>query len=170
MRSFMTAVGVAVAIAGFGGEASAQERPSPSLDVGGGWAGFIDDSMIDHAVVSGALRVHLTPRISVGPEITYMIGPDEDRDLFITGNLTFDFIRVERQMPLVRPYVVVGGGYMQHRNRFGDAFVAHEGAFTAGGGIRVRISDRLSVAPEARLGWEPHVRLGATVSFNLGPR
>ena len=41
------------------------------------------------ALFGGAGRVYLTPRLSVGSEITYMRGLREDCDWFFLGNLTF---------------------------------------------------------------------------------
>ena len=64
--------------------ASAQtgaSRPPAAAELTAGYAGFVDDAMIDHGVIAGALRFHLLPRISVGPEVQYMIGPGDDRDV-----------------------------------------------------------------------------------------
>ena len=96
-----------------------QDRPRPALEFSTGWAGFVDDATIHHAVFGGAARFYLTPRISVGPEFVYMVGPDNDRDLILTGNLTFDLIKpIDNRPRRFTPYVLAGGGYFQHRNRF----------------------------------------------------
>ena len=131
-----------------------------AIDIAGGYAGFIDDALVDHAVVSTTFRYHLTRRISIGPELVYMVGPGNDRDLFLTGNLIFDFLGTAApRPPAVSPYVVVGGGLMRHTNRFGGrAISAVEGAWTAGGGVRIRLTDRIYALGEFRVGWEPHVR------------
>jgi hypothetical protein len=125
----------------------------------------VDDATIDHGVVGGAMRFHLSPRISVGPELQYMIGPDSDRDLILTGNLTFDVLPPDRK---VTPFLVAGGGLFRHSNSFGGrSFSSSEGAFTAGGGVRAWVSDRVFVAGEARLGWELHWRFSGTVGVAL---
>ena len=134
---------------------SSARSPVAGVDIVGGYAGFIDDALVDHAVVSTTVRYHLTRRVSIGPELVYMIGPGNDRDLFLTGNLIVDFL-VGRP---VNPYAVVGGGLMRHSDQFGGrAFSAVEGAWTAGGGVRIRLTDRVSALGEFRVGWEPHVR------------
>ena len=59
----------------------------------------------------------------------------------------------------VVPYVVFGGGYMSHRDELGRGPIpGHEGSFTAGGGARVRVTDRLYVGGDVRIGWELHLR------------
>src|SRR5690606_25043396 len=76
-------------------EAAAQSNaplPAPAFEITGGYAGFLDDDTVDHGLVGGALRVHLLPRVSIGPEIQYMIGPRSDRDLIVTGNVTLDVL------------------------------------------------------------------------------
>jgi len=147
----------------------AQDRPSMALEFSSGWAGFADDSVIHHGVFAGGARFHLTPRVSVGPELVYMVGPGNDRDLILTCNLTFDLLRPHATRPRrVTPYLLVGGGLFQHRNRFvGQTFTHTEGAFTGGGGARIFLTDRLYIAPEARVGWELHLRAGATLGVRL---
>jgi len=146
----------------------ARSRPAPVVEITAGHAGFIDDVNIDHALVGGAARVYLTPRLSVGPEIQYMVGPGEDRDLIVTGNLTFDLFRPGRRFT---PYLVAGGGLFRHSNVYsGQAFSRTEGAFTGGAGLRAWLGDRVYVAPEARIGWEAHYRFSATVGVSLPRR
>lgn len=61
----------------------------------------------------------------------------------LTGNVTFDLVTlVNRDPPLVTPYVVVGAGLSQTRESFldNDTFTSSEGAFTAGGGVRASLS------------------------------
>jgi hypothetical protein len=139
----------------------------PRISVEGtlGHAAFLDEDPVDHFVFGGAFRYRLSPRVSVGPEVIYMIGPGRDRDLFVTGNMWFDFVssRPDRR---VTPYLVAGGGLMRHRSEFID-FVAYEGAVTGGFGVRIALSGGWYIAPEARLGWEPHLRLSANVGYSF---
>jgi hypothetical protein len=132
-----------------------------------GYAGFADDGTINHGVFGGAIRFHLSPRVSVGPELAYMIGPGDDRDLFFTGNLTFDVL-APRPARRVTPFLVIGGGLFRHSDRFGpETYSSVEGAVTGGGGVRAWVSDRVYIASELRVGWELHYRLTGTVGVSL---
>lgn len=148
--------------------AGAQERPAPAVEAQAGWAGFVDEGLVHHSVVGGAARFYLTPRLAVGPELAYMVGPGDDRDLFITGNLTFDVLRPAPSRAAT-PYLVAGGGLFRHTNRLlVGTFSSNEGAFTAGAGVRVMLGERAYLAPEVRAGWETHVRLTVAVGVRLG--
>ena len=129
-----------------------------------GWAGFVDDATKHHAVYGAGARISLTPRISVGPEFAYMVGPDADRDFFVLGSMWIDMLTPGRGRPVV-PYVVFGGGFMSHRDELGRGPYpwTHEGSFTAGGGVRVRITDRVYAGGDVRLGWELHLRAAGHV-------
>ena len=85
-------------------------RPAPAVEFLAGYAGFVDDATIDHAIAGTAVRVYLTPRLAIGPEFVYMWGPNWDRDLFLTGNLTFDLLPPRRAARRVTPFLVAGGG------------------------------------------------------------
>ena len=140
---------------------AAAQSPRPAVESSVGYAGFIDEAFINHFVVGGAVRAHLSPRLSIGPEVTFMRGPGGDRDWFFTGNATFDLVPPGRR---VTPYVLGGGGLMVHRESFvSGPFTSSEGAFTAGGGARVNVGSGWFVAPELRMGWEPHVRYSVTI-------
>jgi hypothetical protein len=149
--------------------AFAQPRPSASAEIQTGWVGFVDDAMIDHAAFAGAARAYLTPRVAVGPEIAYLRGPGSDRDLMVTGNLTFDVVGPRNGRPRrATPFLTVGGGVERHSERFGaTTFSSSEGAFTGGGGVRVWLTDRVFGTIEARMGWEPHFRVTGGVGVAL---
>jgi hypothetical protein len=136
---------------------SSDVRPVPAVEFTAGYAGFVDDQTIDHALFGAAARFHLLPRVSIGPELQYMIGPADDRDLVVTGNITLDVLSPAHR---VTPFFVMGGGLFHHSDSFGSST---EGAFTAGGGVRAWLSDRLYVASEFRLGWELHYRITGTI-------
>lgn len=136
----------------------------PSIDLAGAWVGFADDGVVSEALVGGAARWHLRPRLSIGPEVVYIQGENHSH-LVVTGNLTFDF----RPGQSVQPFLVVGGGMFQtHEEFFDDAYTSREGAFTAGGGVRGRVTDRVSAGIDARVGWETHIRVGGVVTVRLG--
>lgn len=143
--------------------------PAAAAEFLAGYTGFGDEGLVDHTIVGGAARVYLSPRIAIGPELVYMMGPGEDRDLFLTGNLTFDLVapRAGRSRRVV-PFLVAGGGLMRHTNRFGSASSSStEGAITGGGGVRVRLTDHVYAMADVRLGWEPHIRLNGGIGWEI---
>ncbi len=150
--------------------ASAQERPSPTAEFAAGALLFADDGIVSEGLVGGAGRVYVTPRVSVGPEISY-IHVDNHSHFILTGNVTFDLVHPVSGRPRqVTPFVTVGAGLFQTRELFAgnETFTSTEGAFTAGGGVRTSIGRRVFVGAEARIGWELHVRLNALVGVRLG--
>jgi hypothetical protein len=165
--------GFALILAAIGGNAFGQTldtRPAPVVEFLAGYAGFVDDATIDHAIIGTAARVHLTPRLSIGPELVYMRGPKSDRDLFLTGNMTFDVLSPRGGRPRrVNPFLVAGGGFFQHSDRFGPLdFTSYEGAFTAGGGVRGWITDQIYAFSDVRFGWELHARVNGGIGVALG--
>ena len=145
--------------------AQSAERPGPTLEIFAGHAGFLDDSVIPHAVFGGAGRFYLTPRLGVGPEFVYMRGPFSDRDSVLTGNVTWDLLSVRRDSPrLVSPFLVGGYGMLRHRSWFSR--VANQSA-TLGGGTRVRFTDRVYSFVDFRVGWEPHYRITGGIGVRL---
>ena len=100
-----------------------------------GWAGFVDDATIHHTRLRRRRAYLPHPRISVGPEFAYMVGPDADRDIFVLGSMWIDLLAPAAGRPVV-PYVVFGGGFMSHRDELGRGPYPwkYEGSFTAGGG------------------------------------
>jgi len=149
--------------------ADAQERPRPVVEASGGWIGFADDGVVSEAQVGGAARWYLHPRFAIGPEVLLVLGDDHSH-VVITGNVTWDLRRDAGRRPgRITPFLVAGGGLFQTRQTFfGDAFTSTEGAFTAGGGLRTHVSDRVTVGVDARVGWEPHLRIGGFIGIALG--
>jgi hypothetical protein len=147
--------------------ALAQSPPASfGVEAAGGYVGFADDGVVGHSLVGGAARWLVAPRIWIGPEIAYMRGEGEHSDLMLTGNVTVDLLE-RRPGRQAIPYLLVGGGLFQTRDTFGsETFTSCEGAFTAGGGVRVFLTDSLYVAPEFRGGWEPHVRVSVSVGYS----
>jgi hypothetical protein len=165
-KGMLAAVVAGMLVAATEGQAQETGRPI-TIEGTVGWSAFADDDSIEHTVFGGGARIPLTPRLSVGPEVTYMIGPGSDRDLFVLGTLWFDFFRPRPGLRVV-PFLVASGGFMHHRNEFvGEAFSGNEGATYGGGGVRVRFNDRLYAGVDARIGWEPHLRLAGHVGINL---
>lgn len=161
----------AVLMIGLSASASAQERPRPAVELTGGWVGFVDDATVHERLAGGGVRWYVSPRVSLGPEISYMVGPRTLRDLLVTGNVVFDFVTPRTGAPArpITPYLVAGAGIFNHSQKFaGQTFRSNEGGFTGGGGARIRVIDRVYVAPEFRIGWELHARAAVTVGVRLG--
>lgn len=180
MHAILRSALVLAALAGAAGSALAQapspspsappsRRPAPVAEISGGWSGFADEGVVDHVLGGVGARYYLTPRLSIGPELQYMVGPGDDRDLVGTVNLVVDFLKPTLDRPRrTTPYLLVGGGFFRHTDRFfTENYSTTEGAFTAGLGVRTWINERVFVAADARLGWEPHVRLAATLGIAL---
>jgi hypothetical protein len=144
-----------------GAEADAA-RPGTSLaEVSAGYTAFLDDGVLDHIGTGGALRVHLTPRISVGPELSYQAGPGDDTDLMLFGVATFDIRRARIGRPgRVEPYLLAGAGLLIHSGSYGSSTSR---TVTWGGGTRVWVSRRVYVGGDVRMGLAPHVRVLGTV-------
>lgn len=136
-------------------------RRAGQIDVQGtvGYAGFVDDSFIDlhHFLAGGGVRIYLSERMSLQPELLYMQQSPADRDVALLANLAGD---LRGRGNRVTPYWIVGAGILHHRGAFFSGTTLTGGA---GIGVRVFVSERWFVAPEVRLGWEPFMR--ATVSL-----
>jgi hypothetical protein len=160
MHRVLVALGVLLAAAAM--PCAAQEgTPRPGLVEGhAGYTGFGDDGIVHHVTAGTGVRWRLAPRIHVGPEIMYMVGPGRDRDVFLTGTLTFDLLAGDR---LVTPYLLANGGFMFSSLGLDGSL----GAFSLGGGARIRVSERFFVAPEARLGNPPQIRGGLSVGYRF---
>lgn len=147
--------------------AAAQGRPSPSVDAAFGWFGFADDGIVSEAAGGGALRWYVSPRVSVGPELIVIRGSNHSH-VVATANATFD-VRPSAGSAGWTPFLVVGGGIFQTRERFASGrYTSSEGAFTAGGGVRAPLGSRAMFGVDARVGWEAHVRVNTVVSVRLG--
>jgi hypothetical protein len=167
VRTAVTSVGAVLLLLAsqLANTAAAQERPRLAVDVSAGWVGFADDGIVNERVLGGAARVYLLPRVSVGPEVLY-IGGQNHSHLVATGNLTWDLSGGGPGQ--VTPFVVVGGGLFRTRESFfTGTFTSNEGAFTAGGGVRASVGDRVDVGIDARLGWEAHLRVNGFVGVRL---
>jgi hypothetical protein len=146
---------------------TAQEQPSRLVvEAEAGWLGFADDGIVNESMVGGTARWYVSPRISMGPELVYIRGRNHSH-VTVTGNVTYDLLAAaDRRMT---PFVVAGGGLFQTRETFfnGD-FRSTEGAFTAGGGVRARAGNRVTIGIDTRVGWELHLRVNGFVGLRLG--
>jgi|SRR5687767_4962777 len=149
--------------------ATAQQRGTTAVDVSAGWTGFADDGVVSETPVGAAVRWYLSPRVSVGPEFTFISGESHSHRV-LTGNVTFDLLAPRSGRSRTTPFIVIGGGVFSTLESFAftaERFSSSEGAFTVGGGVRAPINERVSAGADARIGWEPHIRLMAFVSVRL---
>ena len=151
-------------------QGSETRRPAPVVEGSLGWAGFGDEGIVHHTLLGAGARFYVSRRFSLGPELQFMMGPDSDSDLVVTGNVVFDVLGPTASRPRrTTPYLVVGGGLFRHSGRaLSGTFASTEGAFTAGIGLRTWLGDRVFAAVDGRLGWEPHLRLAGTVGVAIG--
>lgn len=149
--------------------AAAQERPAPAVDVEFAWYGFPDDGIVSEIGLGGDLRWYVSPRVSIGPELIYIAGSNHSH-FVATGNLTWDIRSPKNGVAAsTTPYLVIGGGMFQTRETFFRGPYTHtEGAFTAGGGVRSAVNQRVTIGVDARMGWEAHVRINGVVGVRLG--
>jgi hypothetical protein len=103
--------------------------------------------------------------------VIYLNG-DNHSHLVVTGNLTFDILGpIDRRPRAVTPFLVGGGGIFQTRELFPTGtYTSGDPAFTAGGGIRALVANRVTVGIDARIGWELHLRVNGTIGLRLGPQ
>src|SRR5262245_25112866 len=126
-----------------------------------GWTGFADEGTVDHLHLGASFRYFLTRRLGVEPEFQYLYNSAQDTDLVLLGNFAYDF-----RTPGARvvPYAIGGPGVFWHRFRgFGPSFTSSEVFASGGAGVKIFLSERWFVAPEFRVGWEPHVRFTVSI-------
>jgi len=162
--SRLGAVFIVGIVSGLPADAVAQDR-AWAIDGSVGYTGLVDDAAKNYLTVGGSVRRHVSPRISVGPELVVMTNGARLRDRLVmaTGNVTFD---VGPATARGTPFLVAGFGMFAGRENFPSGpFWSSDPAFTVGGGVRARIGDRVSIGGEYRLGWELHHRVTATAGF-----
>ena len=170
IKQIMAICAIVLVAPGGARPATAQQRGTTAVDVSAGWTGFADDGVVSETPVGAAVRWYLSPRVSIGPEFTFISGESHSHRV-LTGNLTFDLLPPRSGQSRVTPFIVIGGGVFSTSESFaftGERFSSSEGAFTVGGGVRAPINARISAGADARIGWEPHIRLMAFVSVRLG--
>jgi hypothetical protein len=152
----------------FAGAGAAQERPGPAAEFAAGALMFADDGIVTEGFAGGTARFYLLPRISVGPEISFVQGRNH-RHVMLTGNVTFDFLGPVNGRPrAVTPYAVGGGGIFWTREPFpNEVFWSSDPSFTVGGGVRALAGEHVVFGAEARLGWEAHIRLNGFVGVRF---
>ena len=137
---------------------------------------FNDDS--EHIVVGGAVRAYVTKRFSIEPEFLYLRHSDNDEDHLIQPNVALDFTDPGKRFVA---YGIAGLGVLHHKGRFvprnfetGAPRVVDVSIRTwtasAGGGVKIFLTNRLFVSPEFRVGREPTVRATINVGYVFAGR
>ena len=114
--------------------AIAQDVRPLVVDVAIGSLTFPDDGAVHDAMVGTAARLYLSPRVSIGPELTFIHGQDHHYLMF-TGNAIWDLRRAPSRVGTVcrarrrrvpdapaisaRPVHVVRPGFHRRRRREG---------------------------------------------------
>jgi len=151
-------------------------RPKVEGKVMFGSAVFGED--LEHTLVGGAVRAYVTKRLSIEPEYLYLRRSKDDQDHLVQMNVAFDLTDPTKRFV---PYGMAGAGVLHNRGRvFGSDFVTgapfvREISFTtwtasAGGGVKIFLTNRLFVSPELRVGREPTFRATINVGYVFGGR
>ena len=170
---FGMVLSIAALLCGVTDPVLAQDKPRPIVEAVVGRSGFIDEGWDYFGTFGGGVRVFVTPRLAVGPEVAYLRGELDASNLTVTANVTFDFLRDDGRR--IVPYLVAGGGYLRQKTLVGGGpgstalvpFTSSEGTMSAGIGARIALGSSLFVAPEVRLGWEPESRIAVTIGVRL---
>ena len=145
----------------------------PKAEVRGTLGGStFNDNEIPHGVIGGSVRIYVSRRFSLEPEVMYMHHSENDQDIVFQPNVAVDLMKPSGKFV---PYVIAGVGVIHHRGRF-SGFDFTTGAprtfdtsFTswtasAGGGVKIFVTDKLFIAPEAR---RPRTRVKRNVQYWL---
>ena len=149
-----------------------QPRAEIKMIVGASDFVGVDDSSYPHLVVGASTRIHISRHWAIEPEFNYMRRSSNDEDYIFQPNVVYEFN--SQVNGRVVPYLIGGAGVIKHKSVFQSSdFVTgtpetYDTSYTtwsasAGGGLKVFLSKRLFIAPEARVGSQPTLR--ATVSI-----
>ena len=96
-----------------------------------------------------------------------MRGPGFDRDVALNLNCSLHF----RSGSRMRPYLIGAVGILHNRNRIRfalqETFSGNGLSFGGGVGFKVRLSERVFVAPEVRVGWNPFLMIAGVVGYSF---
>lgn len=140
-----------------------------AVEAATGAVAYPDDAVVTEGLAGASVRYYISPRWSLGTEYSYIVGENHVHHV-LTENVMFDVLAPRDGQPRrVTPFLVVGGGLYQTREQFFTfSYTSNEPAFTAGGGLRVAVTRRISGGVDVRTGWEPHVRVNGFVTVRLG--
>ena len=131
-----------------------------------GTSAFLDEDIpFDHFVIGTSYGFELTEKLRIEPQFLAIIGPENDRDYVITGNIAYDLLEKQN----FELYVVAGAGLLHHRNQFGPGpgFSANEAIVNGGIGVKIHVSERIFIAPEFRIGFEPLYLATVSIGYSF---
>ena len=171
---FGMALIITLVLSGVGQPVFAEDKPAPIVEAVVGQSGFIDEAWDYFGTIGGGVRVFVTPRLAIGPEVAYLSGEFDASNLTVTANMTFDIVPDDGRRRVV-PYLAAGGGYLRQKTLVGGGpgstalvpFTSSEGTMSAGVGARIGLGSYMFVAPEFRLGWEPETRIAVTIGMRF---
>lgn len=128
-----------------------------------GYATFPDEGFLHHFVVGGAVKLPISSRLALEPELLYLYHSRADQDFHFIPNVVYELLPNPQR---IRPYLIGGAGWQRHRELTGTGYYSSS-SWTFGGGVGARIflTRRLYVAPEIRLGWEPFLRATGSIGY-----
>ena len=129
-----------------------------------GYTTFLDEAPQHHLLTGGSVRIYVTRRLSVEPEFLFLYRSERDKDIIAWPQIAYDFADPGSR---VIPYVIGGVGLM---HSIFPRFSTTESAVSGGFGMKVFVNDRVFVAPEARLGFEPILRFSVSVGYAFGAK
>ena len=126
-----------------------------------GFTGFLDEGSQNHILAGGSGRIYLTRRFSIEPEFQYLHLNSRHYDIALVPNIIWDFGGRR-----IVPYVAGGVGLLYTSQDFGPTTFSNTDAFvTAGGGVKLYFADHWFIAPDIRVGFEPHLRISAGIGY-----
>jgi hypothetical protein len=106
----------------------------------------------------GSLRFHIYDRLSVEPEFIVSSG-SRFRQWTIIPNITFDLSDPSKP---VAAYVIGGIGFFREFDKYIN-YTRNEMAWNGGIGVKIRVANRLFLAPEFRIG---HIsRISSSIGY-----
>lgn len=177
-RKRVLAVGVSVVACVTPMSAQGQQLTPPNVEGKVIFGTSIFNEDLEHKVVGGAVRVYVTKRLSIEPEYLYMRHSDNDQDHLVQGNVAVDITDPTKRFVA---YGIAGLGVLHHKGRFvGSDFATgaprvfdvsiNTWTASAGGGVKIFLTNRLFVSPEFRVGREPTVRATINVGYVFAGR
>jgi hypothetical protein len=129
-----------------------------------GWLGFPDEGIEGHLLAGGSVRYGVTRHFAIEPELLYLRGGGGHYDIVLMPNFVWQWGRGR-----VRPYLTGGIGLIHSKWPFANGFSTNEALVSGGFGTKVYVDDRWFLAPEIRIGWEPHVRFSVGLGYTWRP-
>ncbi len=157
--------------------AQGQQLSHPKIEATVIYGGVVFGEDNDHTTVGASVRAYVTKRLSIEPEYLYLWHGENDQDQLVQPNVAYDFTDPTKRAVL---YGIAGAGVLHHKGRFVDtdftgATRVFDTSFTtwtasAGGGVKIFVTDRLFVSPEFRVGRQPTLRATINVGYVFGGR